>query len=41
MPFDNTVKLLARGDIWCKITFEGEIGYCLTDELYLIAPTAE
>ena len=41
VPFGNTVKLLARGDIWCKITFEGETGYCLTDELYLIAPTAE
>lgn len=41
VPAGNTVKLLARGDIWCQITFEGEKGYCLTDELYLIAPTEE
>jgi len=41
VPNGNTVRLLARGDIWCKITFEGEIGYCLTDELILIAPTGE
>lgn len=41
VPNGNSVKLLALGDVWCKITFEGEIGYCLTDELILIAPTAE
>jgi uncharacterized protein YraI len=41
IPNGNTVKLLARGDIWCKITFEGETGYCLTKKLILLAPTAE
>lgn len=41
IPNGNTVKLTARGEIWCKITFEGESGYCLTSKLILIAPTAE
>lgn len=39
VPSGNTVKLLATGEIWCKITFEGENGYCLIDDLILIAPT--
>ena len=41
IPYGNTVQLLQRGDIWCKISFEGETGYCLTDDLILIAPTGE
>ena len=41
VPYGRTVKLLQRGDIWCKITFEGENGYCLTKELILIAPAQE
>ena len=40
VPNGNTVRLMARGDIWCKITFEGETGYCLTSKLILIAPTS-
>lgn len=41
IPSGNTIRLLARGDIWCKITFEGETGYCLTESLILLAPTVE
>lgn len=41
IPSGNTVKLLARGEIWCKITFEGETGYCLTEKLILLAPAGE
>ena len=41
VPSGNTVKLLAHGDIWCKISFEGESGYCLTDKLILIAPASD
>lgn len=41
VPDGNTIKLLARGEIWCKITFEGETGYCLTSKLILLAPTSE
>ena len=41
VPNGNQIRLLARGDIWCKITFEGEIGYCLTEKLVLLAPTGE
>nr|MBR4280594.1 SpoIID/LytB domain-containing protein [Clostridia bacterium] len=40
VPNGNTVKLQARGEIWCKITFEGESGFCLTNKLVLLAPTA-
>lgn len=41
IPRGNTVTLQAHGDIWCKITFEGESGFCLTENLILFAPTAE
>lgn len=41
IPNGNTVKLAARGEIWCKISFEGESGYCLTSKLILLAPAAE
>lgn len=41
IPDGKTVKLLARGEIWCKITFEGKDGYCLTEKLILQAPTGE
>ena len=41
IPDGNTVKLMARGEIWCKITFEGESGYCLTSKLILLAPASE
>ncbi len=41
IPDGNTVRLLAHGDIWCKIIFEGESGYCLTNNLRLIAPAEE
>lgn len=41
IPNGNTVKLTARGEIWCKITFEGETGYCLTSKLILLAPASE
>lgn len=41
IPNGNTVKLAARGEIWCKITFEGESGYCLTSKLILLAPASE
>ncbi len=41
IPNGKTVKLLARGEIWCKISFEGKDGYCLTEKLLLHAPSAE
>ena len=41
IPDGNMVKLTARGEIWCKITFEGESGYCLTSKLILLAPASE
>ena len=40
IPDGTTVTLEARGDIWCKITYEGVSGYCLTSKLILIAPTS-
>ncbi len=41
VPNGNTVPMLAMGEIWCKITFEGETGYCLTEKLIMLAPKAE
>lgn len=38
VPAGASVKLLEQGEIWCKITYEGEIGYCLTNRLILVAP---
>ena len=38
IPDGSAVKLLERGDIWCKISYEGEIGYCLTNKLLFVAP---
>lgn len=32
------VELLEKGNIWCRISYEGEEGYCLTSSLTLIAP---
>lgn len=38
LPAGGSLRLLEQGDIWCKITYEGETGYCLTSKLILIAP---
>ena len=38
IPDGGAVKLLEMGDIWCKISYEGETGYCLTNKLLFIAP---
>jgi len=35
---DTRVRLLQKGQIWCKIVYEGKEGYCLTSQLNLIAP---
>lgn len=32
------VVLLEKGDIWCRITYEGDEGYCLTSQLKLVPP---
>ncbi|MGN1370237.1 MAG: SH3 domain-containing protein [Aristaeellaceae bacterium] len=37
VPDGATVKLRAKGQIWCKISFEGKEGYCLTEKLTLPA----
>lgn len=37
-PDDTQVRMLEKGNIWCKITYEGEEGYCLTSSLILIPP---
>lgn len=34
-----TVMVNKKGDIWCQITYEGETGYCLTNDLSFILPT--
>ena len=38
IPAGGPVKVLEIGDIWCKISYEGETGYCLTNKLLFIAP---
>ena len=38
LPAGGTVRLLEMGDIWCKISYEGETGYCLTNKLLFKAP---
>ena len=40
VPNESVVRLLALGEVWCKITFEGETGYCLSEKLILIAPVS-
>ena len=37
--FNATVTVKQKGDIWCKITYEGDTGYCLTNDLILSSPT--
>lgn len=41
VPDGSSVTLLQKGDIWCKIKYKGETGYCLTKKLTLTAPAAE
>ena len=38
VPYGTVVELIERGDIWCKIEYEGETGYCLLKDLALISP---
>ena len=38
VPFGITVELVELGDIWCKIKYEGETGYCLIRDLKIISP---
>jgi len=38
IPAGASPRLLEMGDIWCKITYEGETGYCLTNKLLFFAP---
>ena len=38
IPAGGSVRLLEMGDIWCKISYEGETGYCLTNKLLFMAP---
>ncbi len=38
VPYNTTVTVAQKGDVWCKITREGETGYCLTSELTLSSP---
>ncbi len=34
----ETVEVLQKGNIWCKVRHEGKEGYCLTEHLTLKAP---
>ncbi len=38
IPNETAVTILEKGDIWCKITYEGVNGYCLTSRMTLIPP---
>lgn len=38
VPYADTLTVQQRGDIWCKVVYKGETGYCLSSDLIFHAP---